>query len=77
LFLAEKRLVKALSGKAKHQAWPKWRLSLVWAVEFDEVAKVELSTLDRQDAKGGWNFFTQRVISLKDPRSMGHALKGS
>jgi mRNA interferase RelE/StbE len=50
---------------------------LVWAIEFDEAAKKELAKLDRQVAKRLLDFLTQRVIRLKDPRSVGQALKGS
>jgi mRNA interferase RelE/StbE len=50
---------------------------LVWAIEFDEAAKKELAKLDRQVAIRLLDFLTQRVISLKDPRSVGQALKGS
>ena len=48
-----------------------------WAIEFDEAAKKELARLDRQVARRLLDFLTQRVISLKDPRSFGQALKGS
>jgi len=50
---------------------------LVWAIEFDEAAKKELAKLDRQVANRLLDFLKQRVISLKDPRSVGQALKGS
>lgn len=50
---------------------------MVWAVEFDEAAKKELAKLDRQVANRLLDFLKQRVISLKDPRSVGQALKGS
>ena len=50
---------------------------MVWAIEFDEAAKKELAKLDRQVARRLLDFLTQRVISLKDPRSVGQALKGS
>ena len=50
---------------------------MVWAVEFDEAAKKELAKLDRQVARRLLDFLKQRVISLKDPRSVGQALKGS
>jgi mRNA interferase RelE/StbE len=50
---------------------------LVWAIEFDEAAKKELAKLDRQVARRLLDFLTQRVISLKDPRSVGQALRGS
>jgi len=50
---------------------------LVWPIEFDEAAKKELAKLDRQVAKRLLDFLKQRVISLKDPRSVGQALKGS
>ncbi len=50
---------------------------MVWAIEFDEAAKKELAKLDRQVAQRLLDFLTQRVISLKAPRSVGQALKGS
>ena len=50
---------------------------MVWAIEFDEAAKKELVKLDRQVARRLLDFLKQRVISLKDPRSVGQALKGS
>ena len=50
---------------------------MVWAIEFDEAAKKELAKLDRQVAIRLLDFLTQRVISLKDPRSVGQALRGS
>ena len=50
---------------------------MVWAIEFDEAAKKELAKIDRQVAKRLLDFLKQRVISLKDPRSVGQALKGS
>ena len=50
---------------------------MVWAIEFDEAAKKELARLDRQVARRLLYYLTQRVISLKDPRSVGQALKGS
>ena len=50
---------------------------MVWAIEFDEAAKKELAKLDRQVARRLLDFLTQRVISLKDPRSVGQALQGS
>lgn len=50
---------------------------MVWAIEFDEAAKKELAKLDRQVAKRLLDFLKQRIISLKDPRSVGQALKGS
>ncbi|WP_297722933.1 type II toxin-antitoxin system RelE/ParE family toxin [Limnohabitans sp. Rim8] len=48
-----------------------------WTIEFDEAAKKELARLDRQVARRLLYYLTQRVISLKDPRSVGQALKGS
>ena len=50
---------------------------MVWAIECDEAAKKELAKLDRQVANRLLDFLKQRVISLKDPRSVGQALKGS
>ena len=50
---------------------------MVWAIEFDEAATKSLAKLDRQLANRLLDFLKQRVISLKDPRSVGQALKGS
>jgi mRNA interferase RelE/StbE len=49
---------------------------LVWVIEFDEAAKKELAKLNQQLAQRLLDLLTQRVISLKDPRSVDKALKG-
>jgi len=50
---------------------------LTWQIEFDELAKKELTKLDRQTAQRLLDFLKDRVLSRKDPRSMGQALRGS
>lgn len=50
---------------------------MTWQIEFDELAKKELTKLDRQTAQRLLDFLKDRVLSRKDPRSMGQALRGS
>jgi mRNA interferase RelE/StbE len=50
---------------------------LVWQIEIDEAAKKELGKLDPQVARRVIQFLSTRLQSVKDPRSMGQALKGS
>jgi len=50
---------------------------LVWQIEFDESAKKELAKLDRQVARRLIDFLKNRVLNLRDPRSVGQALRGS
>jgi mRNA interferase RelE/StbE len=50
---------------------------LAWQIEFDESAKKELATLDRQVARRLIDFLKNRVLNLRDPRSVGQALRGS
>jgi mRNA interferase RelE/StbE len=50
---------------------------LVWLIEFDDAAKKDLAKLDKQIARRITGFLRERVASLDDPRSLGHALKGS
>jgi mRNA interferase RelE/StbE len=54
-----------------------WRQSLAWQIEFDESAKKELAKLDRQVARRLIDFLKNRVLNLRDPRSVGQALRGS
>jgi mRNA interferase RelE/StbE len=54
-----------------------WSKSLVWQIEIDEAAKKELGKLDPQVAHRVIQFLRTRLQSVKDPRSMGQALKGS
>jgi mRNA interferase RelE/StbE len=49
---------------------------LAWQIEFDESAKKELAKLDRQVARRLIDFLKDRVVSRRDPRSVGQALKG-
>jgi mRNA-degrading endonuclease RelE of RelBE toxin-antitoxin system len=44
---------------------------LAWQIEFDESAKKELAKLDRQVARRLIEFLKDRVLSRKDPRSVG------
>jgi len=50
---------------------------LAWQIEFDESAKKELAKLDRQVARRLIDFLRNRVLNLRDPRSVGQALRGS
>jgi len=50
---------------------------LAWQIEFDESAKKELAKLDRQVASRLVEFLKNRVLNLRDPRSVGQALRGS
>lgn len=50
---------------------------MTWQIEFDELAKKELTKLDRRTAQRLLDFLKDRVLSRKDPRSMGQALRGS
>ena len=50
---------------------------MVWQIEFDESAKKELAKLDRQVARRLIDFLKNRVLNLRDPRSVGQALRGS
>jgi mRNA interferase RelE/StbE len=54
-----------------------WRQSLAWQIEFDQSAKKELAKLDRQVARRLIDFLKNRVLNLRDPRSVGQALRGS
>ena len=50
---------------------------MAWQIEFDESAKKELAKLDRQVARKLIDFLKNRVLNLRDPRSVGQALRGS
>lgn len=54
-----------------------WSKALAWQIEFDAAAKKELAKLDAQAARRIIGFLRDRVSALKDPRSIGEALKGS
>jgi mRNA interferase RelE/StbE len=54
-----------------------WSKRLAWQIEIDEAAKKELGKLDPQVAHRVIQFLRTRLQSVKDPRSMGQALKGS
>jgi mRNA interferase RelE/StbE len=49
---------------------------MVWKIEIAPAAKKELDKLDRQTAQRILTFLQKRVTLLKDPRSIGDALKG-
>jgi mRNA interferase RelE/StbE len=49
---------------------------MTWKIEVVPGAIKELDKLDRQVAKRILKFLHKRVASLKDPRSIGDALKG-
>jgi mRNA interferase RelE/StbE len=49
---------------------------MTWRVEFDRAAERELNKLDRQYARRILIFLSERVACLKDPCSLGEALKG-
>jgi len=48
-----------------------------WTIEFAPEAIRELDKLDKQVARRILKFLRGRVANLKDPRSIGSALKGS
>ena len=50
---------------------------MAWQIEIDQAAKKELCKLDPQVARRVIQFLSTRLQSVKDPRSMGQALKGS
>ena len=50
---------------------------MAWQIEFDQSAKKELAKLDRQVAQRLIDFLKNRVLNLRDPRSVGQALRGS
>ncbi len=50
---------------------------MAWQIEFDESAKKELAKLERQVARRLIDFLKNRVLKLRDPRSVGQALRGS
>jgi mRNA interferase RelE/StbE len=54
-----------------------WSKRLAWQIEIDEAAKKELGKLDPQVALRVIQFLRTRLQNVKDPRSMGQALKGS
>ena len=50
---------------------------MAWQIEIDEAAKKELGKLDPQVSRRVIQFLRTRLQSVKDPRSIGQALKGS
>ena len=49
---------------------------MAWQIEIDEAAKKELGKLDPQVSRRVIQFLRTRLQSVKDPRSIGKALKG-
>lgn len=49
---------------------------MVWRIEIAPAAKKELDKIDRQTAQRILTFLRNRVAQIKDPRSIGDALKG-
>jgi mRNA interferase RelE/StbE len=50
---------------------------LAWKVEFEASARKDIEKLDKQVAKRIVAFLAKRAASIRDPRSVGQALKGS
>jgi mRNA interferase RelE/StbE len=50
---------------------------MTWKIEIIPSVIKELDKLDQQAAKRILKFLHKRIASLKDPRSIGNALKGS
>lgn len=50
---------------------------MAWKVELSGQGQRHLDALDRQVARRVLSFLFERVAQLKDPRSIGDALKGS
>ena len=48
---------------------------MAWQIEIDEAAKKELGKLDHQVARRVIQFLRTRLQSVKDPRSVGQALR--
>ena len=50
---------------------------MAWQIEIDQAAKKELGKLDPQAVRRVIQFLRTRLQNVKDPRSVGQALKGS
>jgi mRNA interferase RelE/StbE len=50
---------------------------LAWRIEFEKEAEKELQKLDKEVARRIIKFLRHRVAALDNPRTIGHALKGS
>ena len=50
---------------------------MAWRIEYDAGAERDLAKLDKQIARRMIRFLGQRVAKLRDPRSIGAALRGS
>jgi mRNA interferase RelE/StbE len=49
---------------------------MAWRIEFERAAARELNKLDPQSSERVLRFLRDRIAALKDPRSIGQALKG-
>jgi len=49
---------------------------MAWTIEFERSAELDLSRLDRQDARRILRFLNDRLLLLPDPRMLGAPLKG-
>ncbi len=47
-----------------------------WTIEFAETALRQLKKLDRGVQRRIWKFLDERLLQLKNPRSIGEALHG-
>ncbi|MGC8791587.1 MAG: type II toxin-antitoxin system RelE family toxin [Desulfurella sp.] len=50
---------------------------MAWAIKFEESAKKELASLDKQTAKRIITFLKERIALSDNPRKLGKTLKGS
>jgi mRNA interferase RelE/StbE len=50
---------------------------LAWLIEIDDAAKKDLAKLDKQIVQRVTGFLRDRIAPLENPRSLGHALKGT
>jgi mRNA interferase RelE/StbE len=50
---------------------------MIWKIEIDPAADLELDKLNRQAVKRILKFLHERIAPLEDPWSIGEPLKGS
>ena len=50
---------------------------MVWQIELTDIARKQLSKLDKQTALRITKFLRERVMPLENPRSIGKALVGA
>jgi mRNA interferase RelE/StbE len=50
---------------------------MTWQIDFDKNAAKELKKLDNQVAVRILKFLKEKLLTAKDPRELGEALKGS